>query len=302
MDKLICPVCSNTEFRLKYNLQDYWHDPEGPEFTYRECSHCKLLIQYPALSAEELIKHYQISDRYDKPDNVGILKFFQRVGLWKRTRMLSDLPVGKLLDVGFGHGEFIAYMHSIGWIVTGTEINKTMSNKVIPAEATVFYGSLEELQLPEASYDLVTMWDVLEHTQDLNKSIISAKRLLRSRAFLLIRVPNSKSLDAKLFGRYWAGNDAPRHLYVFNEDNLRILLRQHQLKVVKIDRKIGSFLNFMKSVEFWLNACRNRSVFLKTLLRLLKTPFLRVILYPLFLIKDGLFEGTSLTVLAQIKD
>lgn len=302
MFKTSCPICNGESFSLKYRLADYWYDPQGPQYDYYECTQCKLLIQSPMLTSEELYKHYRESDRYEKVDSRGVRGIYHKIGLRKRASILRGIPPGNMLDIGFGHGEFISFMSSIGWHVAGTEINDSSIKSELPQNAEIFYGELEALKLPDANYDLVSMWDVLEHQRDMHAVLLEIKRISKPDGLLLIRVPNSQSLDAALFREFWAGNDAPRHLYVFNETNLERLLEKHSFRVLRKKKHIGNYLNFVKSVQFWVQSQKPGRKWAGSLLRLLRNPYFRLCIYPLFFIKDLFSQGTSVTVLAKQKD
>jgi SAM-dependent methyltransferase len=89
-------------------------------------------------------------------------------------------------------------------------------------------------QLPEESFDAITLWHVLEHVHTLHPYMQQLKKLLKPNGRLFIAVPNYSSYDAQWYNKYWAAYDVPRHLYHFSPRAMRALLAQHDLKLVTI--------------------------------------------------------------------
>ena len=95
---------------------------------------------------------------------------------------------------------------------------------------------MEDLNsLPSQSFDVITMWHVLEHVHDLHPYMERLKELLSREGYLVIAVPNYTSTDARQYGNYWASYDVPRHLYHFSPQSMKKLLEIHglQLKEMK---------------------------------------------------------------------
>ena len=109
-------------------------------------------------------------------------------------------------------------------------------------------------------------------------------------------------MDFKLFGKYWAGLDAPRHYYVFTIDAIMKLLSNNCFKVKSKQTNIGGYLNFINSLSFWFADIKlgsNKKVFILDSLRKIIPQFL---FFPSIWLKNHLFQGTSLTIVAQLKN
>jgi predicted SAM-dependent methyltransferase len=85
--------------------------------------------------------------------------------------------------------------------------------------------------LPAGSFDVITLWHVLEHVESLHAYMQRLKALLVPDGVLLIAVPNYTSADAMHYGSHWAAYDVPRHLYHFSPSSMRILADEHDLKI-----------------------------------------------------------------------
>src|SRR5690606_20566825 len=83
------------------------------------------------------------------------------------------------------------------------------------------------------SFDVITLWHVLEHLPDLDSHIIQFKKLLQADGTLIIAVPNFKSFDANHYNQFWSAYDVPRHLWHFSKTSIYKLMSKHNLEVVK---------------------------------------------------------------------
>lgn len=127
----------------------------------------------------------------------------------------------RLLDIGCGDGTFMEKAKQNGWVVSGTEINP---DQVIYNKENVCVA-LEDVY-DNAPYDCITLWHSIEHLNDPLETMDHVRNLLHKDGVLLIAVPNSGSVQAKLFGCHWFHFDVPRHLYHFNLKSLKTLLNK----------------------------------------------------------------------------
>jgi SAM-dependent methyltransferase len=120
---------------------------------------------------------------------------------------------GRVLDVGCGRGLLLRAFQRHGWEVRGTEFSDGAAR--YPREMlglTVDVGSLEDLALPAAHFDAVTLWHVLEHVPDPRVTLAEAHRLLKPGGALLVGVPNFGGWEARFARGRWFHLDVPRHL------------------------------------------------------------------------------------------
>ncbi|HEX8315867.1 MAG TPA: methyltransferase domain-containing protein, partial [Flavisolibacter sp.] len=88
-------------------------------------------------------------------------------------------------------------------------------------------------QLPQNSYDAITLWHVLEHVHHLHAYIAQLKSLLTKEGKIFIAVPNYTSVDAAAYRNFWAAYDVPRHLYHFSPKSIERLVSQHGLQLAE---------------------------------------------------------------------
>jgi hypothetical protein len=117
-------------------------------------------------------------------------------------------------------------------ILTGKKIFKTIDNI-------------------DQTFDVITLWHVLEHIPNINETISQLKTKLSQNGTMFIAVPNHKSNDAKRYKEAWAGYDVPRHLWHFSIPNMTQILNMHQLAVKQIlPMKLDAFYVSMLSEKY----------------------------------------------------
>jgi 2-polyprenyl-3-methyl-5-hydroxy-6-metoxy-1,4-benzoquinol methylase len=232
-----CPICKRNSFKTILSLKDYFLTNDV--FNISECQYCNFKITNPRPSEKELSKYYE-SDEYLSHSNNSrgvinrVYKLVRFYTLYSKAKFIKlFVSKGKLLDIGCGTGEFLNYMKKKKFEVTGIEPNNKARLKAIEKYTLEVFDETELDQLQKASFDIITLWHVLEHVYDLNQRIIQIKNLLKSNGILIIAVPNCDSFDAKHYKNYWAAYDVPRHLYHFNTSTLIQLLDTNGFSYVK---------------------------------------------------------------------
>lgn len=131
----------------------------------------------------------------------------------------------RLLDVGCGNGGFLAKARDAGWEVFGcdpdplaVEIARSQGLEVRLGEAPVWEDMKDR-------FDVITLSHVLEHVPDPYATILQLRELLRDGGLLYIDTPNIDAVGHELYGRYWQGLDAPRHLCVLSRRALIQVLK-----------------------------------------------------------------------------
>lgn len=189
-----------------------------------------LLAAVPQPSPEQLPKYYESDDYISHTDGKRSLfekayHFIKNIALRNKTKLISKLQHrGSLLDLGAGTGDFLNAAKADGWHVTGVEPSGK-AREIAAKKGLQLHPDTSHL--PDHTFDVITMWHVLEHVPDLNAQIIELKRLLKPGGTIVIAVPNFKSYDANHYGEYWAAYDAPRHLWHFSRTSIAKLFGAH---------------------------------------------------------------------------
>jgi SAM-dependent methyltransferase len=154
---------------------------------YRVCAVCDLAWRFVEDSpdpGEDWEHHYYGDDRVRKLHESRIS------GLQSLARRITEVcpDRGRLLDVGTGLGIFMEVMAKSGWSVEGVEPSGIAAREARHrTRAPVHSGLLENLDLPESSYDAITSFDTLRHVSDPMAFLCRARRLLRPGGTLVIR-------------------------------------------------------------------------------------------------------------------
>ncbi|MEI6898403.1 MAG: class I SAM-dependent methyltransferase [Bacteroidota bacterium] len=238
MEKTLkCPACDESQFKDFLNCKDNFLTRE--EFSIQECLHCGLRFTNPRPAANEIGPYYESPDYIAHDAGKGTLiesvyKFVRKIALKGKFNVIKENTQGQnLLDIGCGTGEFLRFCQSQGLKVMGIEPSPKARNFAKQKyQLEVFEESQLEL-LPEASFDVITMWHVLEHVHNLNERFAQIQRLLKPGGTLLIAVPNSNSWDASFYRQFWAAYDLPRHLYHFTPHTLQTLLQKKQFTLAR---------------------------------------------------------------------
>ena len=156
----------------------------------------------------------------------------KRYSLGKKERYARKYCQGKksLLDVGSGTGDFLLYAAEKNWEVTGIEPNER-AVKRSAAKGIHVYPTLDALQ--GKSFQIITLWHVLEHLPNLEESIAKIDGLLEDGGTLIIAVPNFKSFDANYYRQYWAAYDVPRHVWHFSRQAIQKLFHDRGFHLTK---------------------------------------------------------------------
>ncbi len=286
MEQVRCNYCGSDSYRERFELPDYMLGTPG-RTTLVECRNCGLVYQNPRMTQSELEAHYPPAyDSFQPPApdaSTSLASRLRRYGQRKRVRIATaqEKSAGRLLDIGCASGAFLASLPS-GWEGHGVETNRQAAETGRRAGLTIFHGSLEQAEFPEAYFDVVTLWDALEHLPDPAGSLREIHRILKPKGTVIVRVPNLSSWEASFFGRYWAGLDAPRHLYVFEIATLRKMLVKTGFSPGEMAPGIGLYPAFLLSVRFWLRGDPSRKRGLGWLLSILENPVTRALASPWF--------------------
>lgn len=164
-------------------------------------------------------------------DEANIRKTFRR-----RLRRLERFVTrkGAALDVGCAAGFFMAEADARGWQVEGLDVssfavNYTRDHFGFPARQ----GSFTELPFEAQHYDLITLWDVIEHVPDPKAYIERAAELVKRGGMIALATPNVDSLPAHLTGKRWVGYKlSEEHLYYFSRQTLTRMLDKAGFEVI----------------------------------------------------------------------
>ena len=235
-----CPWCGSENAQLHIELKDLFLTQEP--FKILECKDCGLLYTTPRPNKEEIGKYYQSDEYYSHQENKEgfIPKVYEKVksiNLRNKYKIATEKTTrGKILDIGCGVGDFLHTMEQQGWECTGVEPSedaKAIAKKRIKGQ---LLSSEEQENLSDGSFDVITMWHVLEHVDALRWQIQQLYRLCKPGGRIIIALPNYKSYDGQYYKAAWAAYDVPRHLNHFNEKTIVKIFEESHLKHIKTEK------------------------------------------------------------------
>lgn len=197
-----------------------------------------MLITLPKPSLDNLPSYYESEDYISHSDKKSgllsiIYQLVRNYTLKNKLKIIEQFQPtkGSLLDIGAGTGHFLDLALKNNWKVTGIEPNDG-AKKIASSKGISFVDKIQDLE--KHSFDVITMWHVLEHVYSLDEQINQLKRILKTDGTLIIAVPNFHSYDAKYYKNYWAALDVPRHLWHFSKKSIKILFKQKNMNVVQM--------------------------------------------------------------------
>jgi len=179
---------------------------------------------------ENLRSYYESGDYISHTDSKKTLfdkvyQFVKKITLQQKLSLINTFNHTQktLLDIGAGTGDFLNFCKKNEWLVSGVEPNEK-ARAIAKKKDIALFESLETLENKE--FNVITLWHVLEHVEDLELYIKSLEKLLKKRGHLIIAVPNFNSYDASYYKEFWAAYDVPRHLWHFSQTGIEKLFKK----------------------------------------------------------------------------
>jgi SAM-dependent methyltransferase len=246
MEYVNCSNCGLDDTQLLFQKKDKFRITED-EFNVVECRQCGLLYVNPRPTQEEMGKFYPATYSWKETlevdssltNRVRKLEKGYRYHLLKdevsKVLKFSERSCGKVLDVGCSTGDRLDVFRRMGFEAYGVETSDSADFAKEYLKLKVIKGDLFSAQFPSEFFDLVTLYNVLEHTHNPVRICHEIYRILKEDGLLVIQVPNTQSFQCKLLKRRWAAFDVPRDLYYFKTETLSSLLKRAGFNLSKAD-------------------------------------------------------------------
>lgn len=275
-----CILC-NTDTELKFVKSG---------MNIRHCKRCGLAFVFPQPSIETQQKYYDTSFReggyklYNASENLRIRlnqKRFNEISKYK--------PNGNLLDIGCASGFFLDVASQNGLVTFGVELSKEAVQIARQKHKNIFNGILENSKYPDSFFDIIALFDIIEHVLDPRTTIKEISRIIKSGGLLVITTPDISSWHAKIMGKRWGLITPLEHLFYFSPTSIRVLLEKYGFRVEEVRKnyKIFTLDYLFKMSEF----------FYPTLFKFLS--IIRYILPKNFLMKERDFYMGEIFVVAR---
>jgi len=251
---VICNLCNSDSTKKIMEING---------FNIVKCKKCGLIYVNPRLKFKVLEKIYMDGtyfrnpafkdfkftfygyDRYLEEKKDIMDTFSRRLDVITRYR-----KNGKLLDIGCAFGFFLELASKRGWKASGIEVSKNASDYAKKHQKSpVFNGTIEKANFKKKSFDVITLFDVIEHIPDPKNMLKKINKLLKPGGILAITTPNIDSLPAKILGNKWEEVRRVReHIYFFSNRTLKKILEKSGFKVLKTE-SAGRILSFESAIK-----------------------------------------------------
>ncbi len=216
-----------------YRCTSFGHGSHPPIW---KCRRCGMVSQWPMRHETELLDEYRlVEDPIYEAERGSRYHTFRRV-----LRTLGPAENRTLLDVGAYCGYFLDVAREGGFQPEGLELSKWAAGRARSLGFVVHGETLADRGASGASYDTVTMWDVIEHMADPRAELEEAFRLLRPGGTLCLSTIDIGSLVARAMGRRWPWL-MEMHLHYFDRSTITRLLEE----VGFVDISVGDYTHYV---------------------------------------------------------
>jgi len=305
---IVCEICGAENFKKVFSGGDKLLGIDG-DFQIIECLNCGIYLLSPKISQHEMEKYYPeeyicFLEAIEDDKNL-ISRIDRKRALYKRCRQVNkvvDEP-GRILDIGCATGIFLNGMKELGWEVMGIEPNSSAAEYARKRfNIDVVNGYLNQVNLPTNSFDVISVWDVLEHVPNIDEFLHEILRILKPTGTLIGSLPNAKSWERYLFGEFWVGWEIPRHYRSFTPETLSKFLCKSGFSHINIFSFIGRHGAFMISVDFWLNGWNMTNWKKKIIRSILGSKLFRILSLPYFIFAEKLNRSNNMSFSAKKPD
>lgn len=221
-----CRLCGSDAAEVATRGVRDWEYGVPGEWDYLRCRSCAQVQLHPFPTLAELEEAYPesyIGHVASAGSRGALYKLLYDVKEYFHGRQLAPVvtPGACALDVGCGNGEFLTRLRALGaGELHGIDFSPRAVALAKEHGVEAFLGVFLDFDAPPASYDIVVMYNYLEHTLHPDQEAEKARLLLRPGGHLIGELPNFGAFERRLAGRYWGGNHVPRHTFQFDERTL----------------------------------------------------------------------------------
>lgn len=256
-DNASCNLCEGTDFRM---IED-----DEPPFKVLQCKRCSLVFVNPFPNGTGLEDHYDQNYYHEWIE----AQKQQRIKMWARRLVKIETlrPAGRLLDIGCGEGSFLELAHSKGWQIAGTELSQFAADYASTRLGVkICRGEIFDANYSDSTFDVVTIWHVLEHVRDPGSYLREIRRVLKPSGLLILAVPNVNNCGMQTAYRLIKGRklklfskqEKELHLYHFSTNTITDYLRHTGFRCLRLGPDFGivepskRVVNFLSAIPYYL--------------------------------------------------
>ncbi|MDI6751271.1 MAG: class I SAM-dependent methyltransferase [bacterium] len=223
-----CPICSSEHSKVLY---EPWVDVDDPVKLYGAasgiqgtqrlvtCKDCEMIYENPRFPEKVILEGYTSSMEagHDSQYQMRVNSFYRAL---KPLSKVIPPKGAKVLDIGTAGGAFLEAAERFGYVAIGLEPSLFLVNEGKRRNLKIEQGTIDNHPFPKESFDMVCLWDVLEHLTDPKNSLLKIRALIKPGGILLINYPDIGTLMAKIAGkRFWWLLSV--HLHYFTQETIK---------------------------------------------------------------------------------
>lgn len=222
-----CPVCDSNQESLKFAGLKDWEYETCSSIDFYQCGDCGLLFQKPLPSIDLISSFYPKNYRNYLPIGSGIFSQLKKIKFRDQAKKLSGVfgeRSAKILEIGYGNGELLIAFQDLDYKnLYGCDFSDTAAKRLTEKGIQVKIANVER-EIPfDEKFDIIILNNVIEHFLDPVAVMKNCHSKLKPDGQLILFTPNTKAIEFKIFGKYWAGLHIPRHIHLFNQANLELM-------------------------------------------------------------------------------
>jgi len=253
MASVDCNLCGSNNIRVLFHNNLY---------EIVRCNRCGLVYLNYSPSIEELKNFYSKEYFKGAKNREAHLDYlYERevldVNFRKRLSKIEELSIkGKILDIGCAMGFFLAQAKIYNWDTHGVEISEFASTYARnELHLNVFTGDFLDVDFSNNIFDVITMWDTIEHLRDPSSCLLKAYDLMNDYGLLVLSTGDIDSILARIMGKYWHIISSPQHLFYFSATTVTKILNKAGFEVINIDHS-GKYVDLkfiFHRLDYWLD-------------------------------------------------
>lgn len=233
-----CPICDLIDYNIIYKPYKFVNDPKilygsangimGTQ-TIVKCKNCSMIYENPRFDDKIILNSYTEHEEltHDSQFELRVKSF--KNALIKLNKHLKNKKT--ILDVGTAGGAFLKAANELGYESTGLEPSKSLCEQAKLRNLNVINGTINNINF-EKKFDIITLWDVIEHLTDPKDVLIKVNSMLKDDGILIINYPDIGSVLAKIMGkRFWWIISV--HLHHFNKKTIKLISEKANFRKIE---------------------------------------------------------------------
>lgn len=209
---IVCPICDGKKFDV---FLEPWVEENDPAKLYGAasgvqgtqhlvtCVDCGVIYENPCYDADTIVAGYMASqeEEHDTQHPMRVRSFY--LALKKHASRIPK-PGARVLDIGTAGGAFLEAATQFGFDAIGMEPSMDLVTRGKERGLQIEQGTIENHDFEYGSFDMVCLWDVIEHLPDPKTALLEIRKLLKPKGILLINYPDIGTMSAKIAGKkFW---------------------------------------------------------------------------------------------------